>query len=335
MQWFYAVNGQRFGPVSSTDFARLVADGTVAGDTLVWKEGMASWVAWSTIAASTELPRVDASAAPTLPVPAYDTGSTAGESADVEDWSLEEFTTRLRANGFRFPIEGGLKRIWSNMTNGYWVGLGVCLVASFLMVIAGLIPLVGLAATFVVTPQLTAGMAWYFLQRQRGTEPAFDAVFDGFRHRFGSLALVALVQVAAVLVIAIIFALIAIPLGVSFQGMEQAGSEAVPAMGLATMLMFFFVIFVVTVLACRFLLVHLIVMDQSMGVIDALRLSWRITGMSFWPLVGVGLVIVVAYIVGMIPLFIGVVLLMPLGPAAIAQVYEEARLSAAGTPLSE
>ena len=335
MQWFYAVNGQRFGPVSSTDFARLVADGTVAGDTLVWKEGMASWVAWSTIAASTALPPVDDSGVPSLPVPAYDAGSTADAGDDVEIWSLEEFTSRLRENGFRFPIEGGLSRIWKNMTNGYWVGLGVCVVASFLILIAGMVPLLGIAASFVVTPQLTAGMAWYFLQRQRGAAPAFDAVFDGFRLRFGPLALVALVQFAAVLVIGLIFALIAVPLGFSFQALEQSADGVAPAMGIGVIMLFLFAILVLVLLACRFILVHLIVMDQAMGPIDALRLSWRITGMSFWSLFGLMIIIVIAYMLGMIPLFIGTLLLLPLGSAAIAQVYEEARLAAAGTPLSE
>ena len=333
MQWFYAVNGQRFGPVSAADFARLVADETIVAETLVWREGMTNWVAWSTIAAETALPEVDGSAAPSLPAPAFDAQSNVHEASAVADWSLEEFTARLREKGFRFSIEGGLSRIWKNMTNGYWVGLGVCLVASALMVIAGMVPLLGIAAVFVVTPQLTAGMAWYFLQRQRGAEPAFDAVFDGFRRRFGPLALVALVQLVGVLAIGLVFALISVPLGFSFQSLDPNGVN--PAMATGTVLLLVFTVFVIVLLACRFLLVHLIVMDQSMGVIDAFRLSWRITGMSFWTLLAVGVIIVIASMIGMIPLFIGSILLLPLGPSAIAQVYEEARLAAAGTPLGE
>lgn len=52
MQWYYAVNNQRQGPVSQADFDKLVADGAIKGDTLVWQAGMADWKPYSAIAAT-------------------------------------------------------------------------------------------------------------------------------------------------------------------------------------------------------------------------------------------------------------------------------------------
>ena len=43
MNWFYASQGQRAGPVDDDGFARLVADGTVNDGTLVWHAGMTDW----------------------------------------------------------------------------------------------------------------------------------------------------------------------------------------------------------------------------------------------------------------------------------------------------
>jgi hypothetical protein len=44
--WYYAVGSERRGPV---DEAGLRASGALTGATLVWKAGMASWAAASTI----------------------------------------------------------------------------------------------------------------------------------------------------------------------------------------------------------------------------------------------------------------------------------------------
>ena len=43
MQWYYAVGDQRHGPVEQAEFDRLVSEGTITADTLVWRQGMAAW----------------------------------------------------------------------------------------------------------------------------------------------------------------------------------------------------------------------------------------------------------------------------------------------------
>lgn len=43
MQWYYAINGQRLGPVSQAEFEQLASAGTITAATLVWRDGMADW----------------------------------------------------------------------------------------------------------------------------------------------------------------------------------------------------------------------------------------------------------------------------------------------------
>ena len=43
MPWFYAEEGKQVGPVDDIDFERLVAAGSIAPGTLVWREGMPNW----------------------------------------------------------------------------------------------------------------------------------------------------------------------------------------------------------------------------------------------------------------------------------------------------
>lgn len=45
--WHYTLNGVQHGPVSREELDRLVAQGSVTGETLVWREGMAGWEPYS------------------------------------------------------------------------------------------------------------------------------------------------------------------------------------------------------------------------------------------------------------------------------------------------
>lgn len=43
-EWYYAVSGSREGPVSAEQISELSRAGTIRGDSLVWREGMAEWI---------------------------------------------------------------------------------------------------------------------------------------------------------------------------------------------------------------------------------------------------------------------------------------------------
>ena len=45
MNWYYSDGGKQVGPVDETELNRLVTLGAVRSDTLVWREGLASWQA--------------------------------------------------------------------------------------------------------------------------------------------------------------------------------------------------------------------------------------------------------------------------------------------------
>jgi uncharacterized RDD family membrane protein YckC len=44
MLWYYARNGQRFGPVEETELQRLAGTGQISGTDLVWKPGLPEWL---------------------------------------------------------------------------------------------------------------------------------------------------------------------------------------------------------------------------------------------------------------------------------------------------
>jgi uncharacterized RDD family membrane protein YckC len=67
MQWYYAIDGQRLGPVPHAELERLVDAGTIMGDTLLWRQGMDQW---KTLAEVQERdPAMFAKAPPPPPLP--------------------------------------------------------------------------------------------------------------------------------------------------------------------------------------------------------------------------------------------------------------------------
>jgi uncharacterized membrane protein len=84
--WHYMKNGAQAGPVTTDELKGLIASGAIKVDTLVWREGLATWVAANT---QSELAGVVPPAAPPAPVAApASTGGGPGvftpDAADVE-----------------------------------------------------------------------------------------------------------------------------------------------------------------------------------------------------------------------------------------------------------
>ena len=81
-QWYYSdYERNRHGPVSAADLAMLHANGQLAGDTLVWREGLAQWQPWHSM-----IDEVVA-ATPAAPAPARASFATAAADAPEDAFS--------------------------------------------------------------------------------------------------------------------------------------------------------------------------------------------------------------------------------------------------------
>lgn len=56
MAWYYAQGDERIGPVDDGDFVALITSGAVTGQTLVWREGMADWQPYRSVAGRQPVP---------------------------------------------------------------------------------------------------------------------------------------------------------------------------------------------------------------------------------------------------------------------------------------
>jgi hypothetical protein len=73
--WHYMKDGAQTGPATADEIKALIASGAIKGDTLVWREGLPSWVAISTQADFSGV--VPPAGPPPPPAPV-------GEAADIE-----------------------------------------------------------------------------------------------------------------------------------------------------------------------------------------------------------------------------------------------------------
>jgi uncharacterized RDD family membrane protein YckC len=83
MQWYYAIDDQRLGPVSHAEFEALVQSGKISGAALVWRKGMDQWKTLDEV--KERDPALFAPVPPPLPVAAED---------DVESGVVEEVRVR-------------------------------------------------------------------------------------------------------------------------------------------------------------------------------------------------------------------------------------------------
>src|SRR5689334_19715463 len=80
MKWYYAEGGKQIGPVEESVLEDLVRQGTVRDETLVWREGMASWQRYSVVRGSSG-PAV--AAPPPPPSSAAAAASTIASASDT------------------------------------------------------------------------------------------------------------------------------------------------------------------------------------------------------------------------------------------------------------
>jgi len=119
MNWFYESGGSQQGPVSEAELDRLLAEGKITGDTLVWREGMAGWMPHrSARPAQVAPPNLDyevtrpgtplaqSTAAPVSPAPTPLGSSAGGSDAPQPGWIRCSYTGRYFPPSDIIYIEG-------------------------------------------------------------------------------------------------------------------------------------------------------------------------------------------------------------------------------------
>lgn len=122
MQWYYAIDDQRLGPVSHAEFERLVQSGKIQGGALVWRKGMDQWKTLDEVWERD--PALFAGAPPPLPHAEIHGEDTGGESRDLvrRDARVESVWNKPKVPE-ALPYAGFWRRLGAHLVDlaGWWM----------------------------------------------------------------------------------------------------------------------------------------------------------------------------------------------------------------------
>ena len=362
MNWFYALNGEQQGPVTSEQLDQLLGQGVINDATLVWREGLATWQPLASARPASTVPPVPADAAAgTNPAPPV--GGTVrcaecqglfpeSEVARFGDQAVcagckPRFLQRL-AEGLPPPrptagrsvneilgqrLELNLNRHWTRA----WQVLGqrpvfllAMLAVGYLIIMAAsAIPILSLVAPILVQGPLLGGMFLVLLRLLRGQAAEFGNLFDGFRRGYWQLVLVQLVQTLITAALVVPIALVGVtPLVVAFIQAQQSGQSPLAGLGIpliALSVVSFLAMMVVGLLAGATWMFSIpLVADRGMQFWPAMELSRKLA----WRRLGTVVLFVVALgllnLAGMLVACVGLLVTGPVSALMAASFFDDA-----------
>jgi hypothetical protein len=343
MNWFYATKDQtQAGPVDDAALASLLASGTITNETLIWKQGMASWTPYAAIfnpppqggsnatrcaECGQAFPpdqlimlagRPICAACKPVALQKFQEGVVSfGNPVDAE-----ELWRKVEQRGFDFSIGSVLSRSWNMVKGNFWPCLGVTLLAYLIMMGASQIPILGLVAVFLVQSQMMAGLGWYFVKQFRGEPATLNDSFEGFRRGFGQQALYMLIMMGIFMGVIFVIAIIA---AITIPLLSKGGGS-----GNESMLIGIFVVVMIPVILAMWYLVlcwiftPLLILEKGLKATAAMKLSRRVVHLRFWKLLGFFIVLGLISLASLLALIIGMFFVLPVLFAAMARLYEDA-----------
>ena len=317
MTWFYAVGQQQQGPVTEDQLRALAKDGVVTAETLVWREGLANWQPYRSVAPVTDALPPAVPGAVTVPVPAVGGGVSEQE---------------ILAREYRVDIGEALSQSWKVFTTNAGVIIGACVVLLLVsfgvgmisMLLGLLMPFANIFISMFLNGVITGGALWFFLRMVRGETGKFEDVFAGFGPRFWQLGLAALVQGLINVALVVPGAVAAIVLGVFSIANLKSGSlpdfkmEAIALLALIAAITVIVLVFVNLLWTFSLLLV----MDKGYDFWPAMQLSRRMVKRRWWMTLLFVVVGGIISMLGALACFVGLLVTVPLFYGMYAHFYD-------------
>jgi|GEM_PF-1737997 len=314
MKWHYAQGNQQLGPVSEEELNRLVQQGTVSPQTLVWREGMSDWVPYSTVSMQDsgssgagivcaecgvqfrfeDVVRFGESyvCAACKPV-AMQRVQASGGFGDVAGTLSPE---QLTETDYDSPVLDCIGRGFKTYLAGFFPILGTTILLCLCTIPILLIPLLGILIVALLAGPFLGGYWNYLVCRARGETTRIGDAFSGFNSAIGNLIL-------GQLVTSMIAGLALIP-GIAIIGFAvfsilssgiQPSVEAIMASGAVLMLLvgaacIFLGWLVFIYFSTCWLYTLPLIADKRIGFWSAMGLSRTMVHKHWWSNFGIGFV---------------------------------------------
>lgn len=322
MNWYYADKQQQIGPVSEADFQRLVSTGTITPQTLVWNESMPAWKPYAQISGqSTTTPPIPSTPG-SIPESIPPSISTIAKPpiADPMAWAES-----IIARGFNINMGHCISRSWALYQSDFGPILGASTLVMLVLMAAGGVPYIGPFIQIALQGALMGGLYLYFLNKIRGNAPSVGDAFNGFQgENFKGLMLCHVVQSLLILVFCLpMFIIFAAGLIIGIAMHEQIDPSLYPILIGAGILLFLLFIPVMIYLTISWIFAIPLVADRKMDFWQAMKVSRRVTGTHFWPILLLTFVGGIIAASGFILCCVGMFLTIPIYIGALMYAYED------------
>jgi uncharacterized membrane protein len=250
-----------------------------------------------------------------------------GSSSDPASQVVEAQTT---PDGAQFVQEGnsvdaGRATAWYGYgfdqfkaNAGVWIGMSVVLF--IIMMVLAFVPVLGSLASNVLMPVFFGGLMLASQASREGRPVTFDYLFAGFKDKFGSLALLGVFWMIAVLLITVVATVFAALLfGGAMATGALTGSAGLMGLGITAILGFILVAVIISIpMAMAIWFAPALVVFHNISPIDALMTSLK-ASLKNWVAFLVFFVLYIVFaIIATIPLGLG---WLVLGPVLIGAMY--------------
>ncbi len=217
------------------------------------------------------------------------------------------------ANGWKWIVEG-----WNLFKRqpGIWIALIVVLMVIF--IVLALIPILGSLASMVLGPVFAGGLVIGCRDLEQGGELKIEHLFAGFRERFGTLASVGLIYLAATVIIALLAGLAT---GAKLSGLlggAQTDPAAVLAAAMTLLLAALIMLALMLPVVMAIWFAPALAVFHQLGAIEALKSSFAGCLKNIVPFLVYGVILLGLSIVASIPFGLG---WLALGPVVAASIY--------------
>lgn len=198
---------------------------------------------------------------------------------------------------------------------GMWIG--IVLIFGLIVIAMAFIPILGSLAVMVLGPVFTAGIVIGCRALDEGGELQLGHLFAGFRERFGTLAAVGALYLAAWIVIMLVVMLVT---GASLFAMIGSGGDpAALAVAGTTLLLAVLIAMALSIpLLMAIWFAPPLVAFNELGAVDAMKQSFSGCLKNIIPFLLYGVILFVLAIVASIPLALG---WLVLGPTIAGSLY--------------
>ncbi|MSU63831.1 MAG: DUF4339 domain-containing protein [Pedosphaera sp.] len=336
MNWYYADAGKPVGPIPEAEFASLIRSGTIKGDTLVWREGMATWQPYASVQAASAGAGEGVSSTPGAPAePKADVGAGAGGTSgggfeSVFDNAAQSSgylsTDELLARDYDVQIQSSFGRSWELFTERPGSAIGVTALIGFLILVVSVIPYLGIILSIFFVGPLAGGLWLFFIKRTRGEAADVNDGFGGFGSKYGSLVLANFVPGLLTMLCVLPFIAVAAGIFIPFMISVQRGGGMPPD---APVLLV--VGGVVVLLACLIVGIFLkviwfftlpLVADKGLDFWTAMGIARRVVMKHFWSTLWLMILCWLLFLLGTLFCLVGLLVTAPFAIGALAAHYQ-------------